>query len=157
MGVYLIKAHHEFPKTESINEIGCCYSWFHPQQFLSFSISKYKMFQAMICPTKCVISWYITLSFVSVAGFLLDANCNIPMSKMMNNMKCNATIFGLTIYGDCATIDKRPMINIMVASTHEPQALLYVMDHKLIISGGGVKDGVGRIINLYTLNSIQKL
>ncbi len=43
-------------------------------------------------------------------------------------------------YDDSATTDKRPMINIMMASAHEPQALLDVVDCTLELAEGGVKD-----------------
>jgi len=40
----------------------------------------------------------------------------------------NANMFGLSIFGDGATIKKTPMINIMCAGVHNPAAVLDVVD-----------------------------
>ncbi len=52
----------------------------------------------------------------------------------------DADLLGLTIYGDGATIDKRPLINIMTANAYNPQALWNVVDCLDHFADGDIKD-----------------
>ena len=62
------------------------------------------------------------------------------MTKVKSEIERDADLLGLTIYGDGATIDKRPMINIMMASAYNPQALCDVIDCSDHMADGGIKD-----------------
>jgi hypothetical protein len=49
-------------------------------------------------------------------------------------------IFGLTIYGDGATIKSVPLINILAAGPNNPFALLDIVDCTTHLQSGGKKD-----------------
>lgn len=51
-----------------------------------------------------------------------------------------ADVFGLTIFGDGATITTSPLTNLMASGVHEPAALLDVVDSTGHMAQGGMKD-----------------
>ena len=58
----------------------------------------------------------------------------------MNLLMSKARIFGLTVFGDGATIKTRPLINILAAGANNPFALLNVVDCTNHASAGKKKD-----------------
>ncbi len=62
------------------------------------------------------------------------------MAKVKSEIERDADLLGLTIYGDGATIDKRPMINVLMASAYNPEALCDVIDCWKHMADGGIKD-----------------
>ncbi len=62
------------------------------------------------------------------------------MAKVKSEIERDADLLGLIIYGDGATIDKRPMINVMMASVHNLQALCDVIVCSDHMADGGIKD-----------------
>lgn len=92
---------------------------------LSLSASKDTKIQAIIWFAKHVLCGYIMPSSFSITGLLLEVNYNVYVSKVMKSTSSNASMFGLTIYGNIAMFDKRPIINIILVLTNEPQAAIY--------------------------------
>jgi hypothetical protein len=59
---------------------------------------------------------------------------------MMRTLLLESRIFGVTIYGDGATITNTPLINILVASPNNPSVLLEIVDCTSQMAIGGKKD-----------------
>ncbi len=62
------------------------------------------------------------------------------MAKVKSEIERDADFLGLTIYGDGETIDKWPMINLMLAITYNPQASCDVINFSDHLADGGIKD-----------------
>ncbi len=107
---------------------------------LPFRLTKDLKFVAMIRAAKFAPSNYVTSTQFAIAGELLDATYNTYMAKVKCEIERDADLLGLTIYGDGATIDKRPMINVMTAIAYNPQALCDVIDCSDHMADGGIKD-----------------
>ncbi len=63
-----------------------------------------------------------------MSGTLLDGLYISNYDVMMRTLLLVSKIFGVTIYGDGATITNTPLINILVASPNNPSALLEIVD-----------------------------
>jgi hypothetical protein len=70
---------------------------------------------------------------------------------MMKTLLLEVDIFGLTIYGDGATIKSMPLINILAARPNNPCALLDIVDCTAHLQSRGKKDA------LYILSMILPL
>ena len=63
-----------------------------------------------------------------VSCSLLDLLYRTSFKGMMTTLLSKVEIFGLTIYGDGATIKSVPLINILAAGPNNPFALLDIVD-----------------------------
>ena len=58
----------------------------------------------------------------------------------MKTLLSEAELFGITIFGDGATIKSVPLMNVMAAGIHNPSALLDIVDCSGHLAKGGKKD-----------------
>ena len=121
---------------------------------LPFSLVKDPKFVAMIRAAKFAPTSYVTPTRAAIAGELLDTTYDAYMSEVKSQIDRDAGLLGLAIYGDGATIGKRPMINIMTASAHNPQALCDVVDCSDHMADGGIKDA--RYLSSKYINTMMK-
>lgn len=77
------------------------------------------------------------------------------MKKIMQTLTEDIDVFGVSVYGDGATVRRMPLLNLMAAGVHNPQAVLDVVDCTERLQEGGKKDGE-YVANLF-LHHIQKL
>ena len=86
----------------------------------------------------------------SVGGPLLDANYKNTMESAITKLKTGAVTFGLTFFGDGATIQRNPKMNLLASGVHEPAAVIdvIVIDCSGHMSLGGKKDA-SYIANLF--------
>lgn len=77
------------------------------------------------------------------------------MKRIMASLTEDMDIFGISVYGDGATVRRMPLLNLMAAGVHNPQAVLDVVDCTARLQEGGKKDGA-YVANLF-LHHIQKL
>ena len=96
-----------------------------------------------LCMLRCVQncgSDYKPPTRYEVGGILLDASyetyCNDEVSKMMKDVK----IYGASIYGDGATVEGTPKINVLASTPSNPACLLDVIDCTMHMQEGGIKD-----------------
>lgn len=82
--------------------------------------------------------WF-KLPYIDVCS-LLNCNYEACMKKLCKNICEDVNIFGLTIYGDGAMINKRPMINFIGVSVYDPQCLLDVVDCTNHMADGIIKN-----------------
>ncbi len=78
-------------------------------------LARYSKFVAMIKAARHVPTTYQTPSNKNVGGKLLVENYNDYMSDMTAKLLIDVADFGLTVFGDCATIVKCPLTNILFA------------------------------------------
>ena len=72
-----------------------------------------------------------------MSGTLLDGLYITNYAEMMRTLLLESRIFGVTIYGDSATITNTPLMNILAASPNNPSALLEVVDCTSQVANGG--------------------
>jgi hypothetical protein len=75
-----------------------------------------------------------------MSGPLLDGLYVSNYDEMMRTLVLKSRIFGVTIYGDSATITNTPLINISGASPNNPSAFLEIIDCTSQMAIGGKKD-----------------
>jgi hypothetical protein len=73
-------------------------------------------------------------------GTLLDGLYVTNYDEMMRTLLLESRIFGVTIFGDGATITNTPLINILAASPKNPSVLLEIVDCTSQMAIGGKKD-----------------
>ncbi len=75
-----------------------------------------------------------------MSGPLLDELYGTNKEEMIKNLLLDSKIFGVTIFGDGATITNIPFIHILAASPNNPFALLEIVDCTDEMAKGGKKD-----------------
>jgi hypothetical protein len=84
-----------------------------------------------------------------MSGNYFDHLYDSNWKTQMNSLMFKARIFGLTMFGDGATIKTCPLINILVAGVNNPFALLDVVDCTNHAPAGNQKDAkyIARLIH----------
>jgi hypothetical protein len=75
-----------------------------------------------------------------IAGKYLDALYVTHWKEQMRTLISEAHIFGITIFGDGATVKTIPLFNILAAGVNNPFALLDIADCTGHLAEGGKKD-----------------
>jgi len=77
---------------------------------------------------------------IQVATTLLDMNFNAYIENNMNILEKEANVYGVGFFGDGATLQKMPFLNILCSSVHKPAACLEIIDYTKHLETGGKKD-----------------
>ncbi len=75
-----------------------------------------------------------------IAGKYLDALYVAHWKEQMKTLLSEAWVFGITVFGDGATIKTVPLINVMAACVNNPFELLEIADYTTHLAKGGKKD-----------------
>jgi hypothetical protein len=83
-----------------------------------------------------------------IGGKNLDAIYKTNWKEQMRTLLLEARVFGLTIFGDGATIKTVLLVNVLAAGVNNPFALLDIANCTDHLSNGGKKDAmhIGKII-----------
>ena len=95
---------------------------------LPFSLASHHKFKVVLSHAKFASKKYTPPGRNKVAGELLDLNYQLYKDKMMENVIKEADVYGVSFFGDGATIKKSPMMNILVSSVHQPVGCLRIVD-----------------------------
>ena len=107
---------------------------------LSFSITESFYFKEVLRLASHVSTKYKPPPRKKISGSLLDVSYNNLQEKYDKILKKGAEKFGLTMYGDGATIHRMPLINILVSGVYERSAVLDIANCHRHLHAGGVKD-----------------
>jgi hypothetical protein len=107
---------------------------------LPFSLTRCPKFLKVIAEAKNVGTKYLPPNQNQMSGTLLDGLYVTNYDEMMRTLLLESRIFGVTIFGDGATITNTPLINILAASPNNPSALLEIVDCTSQMAIGGKKD-----------------
>lgn len=107
---------------------------------LPFSLASHHKFQRVLTLAKNVPKSFQPPCRNKVSGELLDLNYQLYKQRMMELLEKDADIFGLTYFGDGATVKKAPLINILASSVHLPVACLRIVDCTGHLQASGRKD-----------------
>jgi hypothetical protein len=95
---------------------------------LPLSHTRCPKFLKVIAEAKNVGTKYLPPNQNQMSGTLLDGLYISNYDEMMRTLLLESRIFGVTIYGDGATITNTPLINVLAASPNNPSALLEIVD-----------------------------
>ena len=107
---------------------------------LPFSLASHHKFQRVLTYAKQAPKNYVPPNRNLVAGKLLDLNYDIYKKQTTEMLLKDADIYGLTFFGDGATIKKSPLMNILASSIHEPAGCLSIVDCTGHLEADGRKD-----------------
>jgi hypothetical protein len=107
---------------------------------LPFSIANHPSFLKVIKLAKNVGNGYVLPNRRLIAGVLLDITYEHMQDIQKENLLNQVELFGLSLYGDGATIHKMPLLNMLASGVHENVAVLDIVDATEHIQQGGKKD-----------------
>ena len=107
---------------------------------LPFSMSEDALFKRILVKARATNHKYVPPTRYQVAGRLLDANFAAYQNDSLDSLLADVDTYGVSIFGDGATIVKTPMINILASSPTNPSCVLDVVDCSNHMLTGGKKD-----------------
>jgi len=113
---------------------------FMHSHMLPFSLTECPKFLKLINTAKSMGTGYLPPDRRKMSGPLLDVLYDTNKEEMIKNLLLESKIFGVTIFGDGATITNVPLMNILAASPNNPFALLEIVDCADQMAKGGKKD-----------------
>ena len=107
---------------------------------LPFSLASHHKFHRVLTLAKLVTKKYVPPGRNKVAGELLDLNYDLYIKNTTELLMKEADVYGLTFFGDAATVKKTPLINILASSVHLPVGCLRIVDCTGHLQADGRKD-----------------
>ena len=107
---------------------------------LPFSMAEDALFKRVLVKARTTNYKYVPPTRYQVAGCLLDANFAAYQKDSLETLLADAETYGVSIFGDGATIGKTPMINILASSPTNPSCVLDVVDCTNHMMTAGKKD-----------------
>ena len=113
---------------------------FMHSHMLPFSLTECPKFLKLLNTAKSLGTGYLPPDRRKMSGTLLDILYDTNKEEMIKNLLLESKIFGVSIFGDGATITNIPLMNILAASPNNPFALLEIVDCTDQMAKGGKKD-----------------
>ncbi len=113
----------------------------HSRQY-DFQTAEDPKFKRIICLARRLPQTYEPPSVYKVGGELLLKLYDINWEQETKSLLMESRIYGISLYGDGATIATTPMINALGTGVHNSFAMLDVFDCTEHMAAGGVKDAV---------------
>ena len=107
---------------------------------LPFSLASHHKFHRVLSLAKLSTKKYVPPGRNKVAGELLDLNYEIYIKNTLELLLKEADVYGITFFGDAATVKKSPLINILASSVHLPVGCLRIVDCSGHLEADGRKD-----------------
>ena len=107
---------------------------------LAWNVPSKPRFKRVMNLAKCVDSSWTPPDARRVSGELLDLNYKRTQEKNDDALASQAHIFGISFFGDGATIKRSPYINILGSGVVAPSVVLEIHDCTPHLLGGGIKD-----------------
>ena len=107
---------------------------------LSFEFASDPLMLRVLEVARTLPPTYAPPSGYRIGGPLLDKVHNHAYAENLLSLTNQASKFGLTIFGDGATIVKSPLVNILAAGVNNPSAMLDIVDCTKHCSAGFKKD-----------------
>jgi len=76
-----------------------------------------------------------------IATDLLDLNYSLYMEKNFDSIMKDADIYGISFFGDGATVKKAPLLNILASGVYNSAACIEIVDCSQHMEDGGRKNG----------------
>ena len=99
---------------------------------LSFNTTEGEQFAQILKLSRLVPSSYRPPSRKALANELLDHSYDMRLNRYMNDLEVDSEVYGLSLFGDGATVHDMPLMNILVSGVGEPCAVLEIVECKLL-------------------------
>ncbi len=129
---------------------------FMHSHMLPFSLTECPNFLKLINTAKSLGTGYLPPDQRKISGPLLDVLYDTNKEEMIKNLLLESKIFGVTIFGDGATITNVPLMNILAASPNNPFALLEIVDCTDQMANGGKKDAKVSVGYCETIDQVAR-
>ena len=107
---------------------------------LPFSVCDSSQFKKLLTCARLVTSTYKAPNRNRMSSDLLDQRYRQRIASYNSQLIEDGDCFGISMYGDGATVMKMPLINIMASGVHQRAAVLDIIDTSKHLSKGGLKD-----------------
>ena len=107
---------------------------------LPFRLADHPKFRKMVMISRTVSSKYKFPDRNQIATKLLDINYSSYMEEAKDQLCKDINIFGLSFYGDGATVRKMPLINVMASGAYLHTSVLEIVNCQSHMERGGKKD-----------------
>jgi hypothetical protein len=107
---------------------------------LPFTVSTHPKFRKVISLARAVGVNYKVPSRQRISNDLLEINYDTYQVKTKDMLIKDINVFGLSFYGDGATVRKMPLTNILASGAYLQTGLLEIVDATPHLSSGGKKD-----------------
>ena len=107
---------------------------------LPFRIASHPKFRLLISLARAVGSNFRFPSRNQIATELLDINYDTYMTKSRGLLERDIEIFGISFYGDGATVKRMPLINVLASGAYIHTVVMEIVDATIHLKTGGVKD-----------------
>jgi hypothetical protein len=97
---------------------------------LSFSATEGEQFLQILRLARLVGSSYRPPTRKSLSNELLDLSYDNRLERYLRDLDVDADVYGLSLFGDGATVHGMPLMNILAAGVGEPSAVLGIVDCK---------------------------
>lgn len=97
---------------------------------LSFSSTEGEHFLQILKLSRLVGPLYRPPNRRLLSNDLLQMSYDCRMDKYMTDLAVDADVYGLTLFGDGATVHGMPLMNILASGVREPSAVLAIVDCK---------------------------
>jgi hypothetical protein len=97
---------------------------------LSFSVAEGDHFLQILKLSRLVSNLYRPPTRKALSNELLDVSYDSRLAKYMNDLDIDAEVYGLSLFGDGATVHGMPLMNILASGVGEPSAVLAIVDCK---------------------------
>ena len=99
---------------------------------LSFSATEGEHFLQILRLARLVPTSYCPPGRKLLSNELLDHSYQNKIDKYVTDLMVDADVYGLSLFGDGATVHGMPLMNILAAGVGEPCAVLSIVDCKLL-------------------------
>jgi hypothetical protein len=99
---------------------------------LSFSAVEGDHFAQILKLSRLVPTSYRPPGRKLLSTDLLDLSYENRLARYMKSLAIDADVFGLSLFGDGATVHGMPLINILATGVSEPSAVLAIVDCKFV-------------------------
>jgi hypothetical protein len=97
---------------------------------LSFSATEGEHFMQILRLSRLVPSSYRPPTRKALSNELLDVCYDMRLEKYYQMLDVDAEVYGLSLFGDGATVHGMPLMNILASGVGEPSAVLAIVDCK---------------------------
>jgi hypothetical protein len=99
---------------------------------LSFSAIEGDHFLGILKLSRLVSTSYRPPTRKSLANELLDLSYETRLDKYMHDLDIDAEVYGISLFGDGATVHGMPLMNILASGVGQPSAVLAIIDCKFL-------------------------
>ena len=108
---------------------------------LPFSFAECPYFKRMLEVARCAPRGYKPPKKDILGGEMLDLAYKTQLARDIDKLLVDADIYGLSFFGDGATIHKCPLVNVFASALNCPAVLIEIIDCTATLLEGEKKDG----------------